>query len=193
MHVQDETTDEISLLMKGADTVMSGMVQYNDWLEEECSNMAREGTFARFRNSVFYLVKHSSGLRTLVVAKRVLSSAELEAFDRAYHAAKMSITERSQTMQNCVNRMLEKDLQLLCLTGVEDRLQVMLCFFTCVCWGGGGVVDRFNYVFFSHSYECLSCTSTKQLKSSECSRALLPTCGTIALLHSLLLICSQCN
>lgn len=29
--------------MKGADTVMAGMVQYNDWLEEECSNMAREG------------------------------------------------------------------------------------------------------------------------------------------------------
>ncbi|KAE9418680.1 hypothetical protein Angca_003206, partial [Angiostrongylus cantonensis] len=103
--VKDETTDEISLLMKGADTVMAGMVQYNDWLEEECSNMAREG------------------LRTLVVAKRVLSAAELEAFDRAYHAAKMSITERSQTMQSCVNRMLEKDLQLLCLTGVEDRLQ----------------------------------------------------------------------
>ncbi|VDL83939.1 unnamed protein product [Nippostrongylus brasiliensis] len=103
--IKDETTDEIALLMKGADTVMSGMVQYNDWLEEECSNMAREG------------------LRTLVVAKRVLSAAELEAFDRAYHAAKMSITDRSQTMQNCVNRMLEKDLQLLCLTGVEDRLQ----------------------------------------------------------------------
>ncbi|VDO33572.1 unnamed protein product [Haemonchus placei] len=103
--VKDETSDEISLLMKGADTVMSGMVQYNDWLEEECSNMAREG------------------LRTLVVAKRILTPAELEAFDRAYHAAKMSITDRSQTMQNCVNRMLEKDLQLLCLTGVEDRLQ----------------------------------------------------------------------
>lgn len=31
--------------MKGADTVMAGMVQYNDWLEEECSNMAREGSF----------------------------------------------------------------------------------------------------------------------------------------------------
>ncbi|MFH4983423.1 hypothetical protein AB6A40_010132 [Gnathostoma spinigerum] len=42
--VKDETTDEISLLMKGADTVMSSMVQYNDWLEEECSNMAREGS-----------------------------------------------------------------------------------------------------------------------------------------------------
>lgn len=65
-----------------------------------------------------------SGLRTLVVAKRPLSAAELEAFDRAYHTAKMSISDRSQNMQNCVNRMLEKDLQLLCLTGVEDRLQV---------------------------------------------------------------------
>lgn len=43
--VKDETTDEVSFLMKGADTVMSAMVQYNDWLEEECSNMAREGVF----------------------------------------------------------------------------------------------------------------------------------------------------
>ncbi|EFP01045.1 hypothetical protein GCK72_001413 [Caenorhabditis remanei] len=103
--VKDETTDEVTLLMKGADTVMSGMVQYNDWLDEECSNMAREG------------------LRTLVVARKPLSTAELEAFDRAYHAAKMSISDRSQNMANVVNRMLERDLQLLCLTGVEDRLQ----------------------------------------------------------------------
>ena len=41
--VRDEHTDEIALIIKGADTVMSQMVQYNDWLEEECSNMAREG------------------------------------------------------------------------------------------------------------------------------------------------------
>ncbi|CAI4223113.1 unnamed protein product [Auanema sp. JU1783] len=103
--IKDETTDEVSLLMKGADTVMAGMVQYNDWLEEECSNMAREG------------------LRTLVVAKKILSQAELEQFDRAYHTAKMSITDRTNNMASVVNRLLEKDLQLLCLTGVEDRLQ----------------------------------------------------------------------
>jgi len=41
--VRDEHTDEVSLIMKGADTVMAQMVQYNDWLDEECSNMAREG------------------------------------------------------------------------------------------------------------------------------------------------------
>lgn len=29
--------------MKGADSVMKKIVQYNDWLEEECSTMAREG------------------------------------------------------------------------------------------------------------------------------------------------------
>ena len=29
--------------MKGADTVMSSIVQYNDWLNEEVDNMAREG------------------------------------------------------------------------------------------------------------------------------------------------------
>uniref|UniRef100_A0A6G5AE62 Putative phospholipid-translocating p-type atpase n=1 Tax=Rhipicephalus microplus TaxID=6941 RepID=A0A6G5AE62_RHIMP len=51
--VKDEGTGEIFFFMKGADTVMSGIVQYNDWLDEECGNMAREG------------------LRTLVVAKKI--------------------------------------------------------------------------------------------------------------------------
>lgn len=103
--VKEETSGEVTLYIKGADTVMSDMVQYNDWLDEECTNMAREG------------------LRTLVFAKKILSRAELEAFDQAYHAAKMSITNRTQNMANVVKNMLERDLQLICLTGVEDRLQ----------------------------------------------------------------------
>ena len=53
--VRDRQTDEIIFFLKGADTVMLPIVQYNDWLNEECSNMAREG------------------LRTLVVAKKVLT------------------------------------------------------------------------------------------------------------------------
>lgn len=102
--VKDETTDEISLLMKGADTVMANMVQYNDWLEEECSNMAREG------------------LRTLVVAKKQLTVEQLADFEKHYHQAKMTVVDRSEHMA-AVLRRLETDLQLLCLTGVEDRLQ----------------------------------------------------------------------
>jgi phospholipid-translocating ATPase len=49
--------------MKGADTIMRTLVQYNDWLDEESSNMAREG------------------LRTLVVARRVLSPQVYAEFD----------------------------------------------------------------------------------------------------------------
>lgn len=32
---QEEDTGEITFLMKGADVVMTTIVQYNDWLEEE--------------------------------------------------------------------------------------------------------------------------------------------------------------
>lgn len=35
--LQDETTEEITFYVKGADVVMATIVQYNDWLEEEVS------------------------------------------------------------------------------------------------------------------------------------------------------------
>ena len=56
--VKDEMTNEIVFYMKGADVVMCSIVQYNDWLEEEVDNMAREG------------------LRTLVVAKKALTQGK---------------------------------------------------------------------------------------------------------------------
>lgn len=39
--LQDESTAEITFYMKGADTAMAAIVQYNDWLEEEVSVSAR--------------------------------------------------------------------------------------------------------------------------------------------------------
>ena len=83
---------------------MAELVKNNDWLEEECSNMAREG------------------LRTLVVAKKTLSPEQLADFEKQYHIAKMTVTDRNQHVA-AVLRRLETDLQLLCLTGVEDKLQ----------------------------------------------------------------------
>jgi phospholipid-translocating ATPase len=50
--------------MKGADVAMSSIVQYNDWLEEEVDNMAREG------------------LRTLVVAKKSLTADQYADFEQ---------------------------------------------------------------------------------------------------------------
>ncbi|KTG02590.1 hypothetical protein cypCar_00021895 [Cyprinus carpio] len=61
--VRDESTGEITFYLKGADVVMAGIVQYNDWLEEECGNMAREG------------------LRVLVVAKKSLTEEQYQDFE----------------------------------------------------------------------------------------------------------------
>ena len=41
--LRDSRNGDILFYMKGADTVMSSIVQYNDWLNEEVDNMAREG------------------------------------------------------------------------------------------------------------------------------------------------------
>lgn len=61
--VKEESSSEIVFYLKGADVVMSGIVQYNDWLEEVCGNMAREG------------------LRTLVVAKKNLTEDQYLDFE----------------------------------------------------------------------------------------------------------------
>lgn len=61
--VKDLKTGEITFYLKGADVVMAAIVQYNDWLNEESGNMAREG------------------LRTLVVAKKVLSEDQYNDFE----------------------------------------------------------------------------------------------------------------
>lgn len=62
-HFQEELTGEIVLYIKGADTVMASMVEYNDWLEEECTNLAQKG------------------LRTLVVARKVLTPEQYTQFE----------------------------------------------------------------------------------------------------------------
>ncbi|GIY93492.1 hypothetical protein CEXT_718281 [Caerostris extrusa] len=102
--VKEENSGEITFYMKGADVVMSSIVQYNDWLDEECGNMAREG------------------LRTLVVAKKVLTEEQYTDFEARLNQAKVSIHDRTAKV-TAVIESLERDMELLCLTGVEDKLQ----------------------------------------------------------------------
>uniref|UniRef100_A0A286X883 Phospholipid-transporting ATPase n=1 Tax=Cavia porcellus TaxID=10141 RepID=A0A286X883_CAVPO len=102
--VRDESTGEITFYMKGADVVMAGIVQYNDWLEEECGNMAREG------------------LRVLVVAKKSLAEEQYQDFEARYVQAKLSVHDRSLKVATVIES-LEMEMELLCLTGVEDQLQ----------------------------------------------------------------------
>uniref|UniRef100_A0AAQ5YY84 Phospholipid-transporting ATPase n=1 Tax=Amphiprion ocellaris TaxID=80972 RepID=A0AAQ5YY84_AMPOC len=101
---EEESTGDITFYMKGADVAMASIVQYNDWLEEECGNMAREG------------------LRTLVVAKKSLSEEQYQDFENRYNQAKLSIHDRGLKVAAVVES-LEREMELLCLTGVEDQLQ----------------------------------------------------------------------
>lgn len=62
--VKDNNTGDIMFYEKGADTVMAKIVAYNDWLDEECGNMAREG------------------LRTLVIARKRLTEEAYQEFSK---------------------------------------------------------------------------------------------------------------
>lgn len=102
--LKDLQTGEITFYMKGADVVMASIVQYNDWLTEESGNMAREG------------------LRTLVVAKKIFTEDQYNDFETRYNAARMSVSDRASKVQAVIET-VEREMELLCLTGVEDRLQ----------------------------------------------------------------------
>ena len=97
--------DEIWFYQKGADTVMSSIVAANDWLDEETANMAREG------------------LRTLVVGRKKLPEAQYAEFSRKFAQASLSLQGRDGNMASVVKEYLECDLELLGVTGVEDKLQ----------------------------------------------------------------------
>lgn len=103
--IRDRQTGDITFYQKGADVVMAKIVAYNDWLEEECGNMAREG------------------LRTLVMARKRLSDETWKEFEERYREARVSLGDRTANVAKVVEELLERDLELLGVTGVEDKLQ----------------------------------------------------------------------
>eukprot|EP00011_Vannellida_sp_DIVA3-517-6-12_P015112 CAMPEP_0114620448 /NCGR_PEP_ID=MMETSP0168-20121206/8730_1 /TAXON_ID=95228 ORGANISM="Vannella sp., Strain DIVA3 517/6/12" /NCGR_SAMPLE_ID=MMETSP0168 /ASSEMBLY_ACC=CAM_ASM_000044 /LENGTH=684 /DNA_ID=CAMNT_0001831639 /DNA_START=263 /DNA_END=2313 /DNA_ORIENTATION=- len=102
--VRNDETGDIRFLMKGADVVMTKIVESSEWLEEECLNLAREG------------------LRTLVVGQRKMSQEDYEDFKQRYHEASTAIEGRGEKKERVVES-IENGLELLGLTGVEDKLQ----------------------------------------------------------------------
>lgn len=103
--VRDLQSGEITFMQKGADVVMAKIVQRNDWLEEECANMAREG------------------LRTLVVGRKKMNEEAYTTFKELYHQASVTLDNRNDAMAKVVAEHLELDLELVGVTGVEDKLQ----------------------------------------------------------------------
>jgi phospholipid-translocating ATPase len=96
---------EIWFFLKGADTVMQKLVVANDWMEEECVNMAREG------------------LRTLVIGRRRLTEELWTEFEESFGTADAQLADRDSAKVAVVSKYLEHSLEILGITGVEDKLQ----------------------------------------------------------------------
>ncbi|THZ05024.1 phospholipid-translocating P-type ATPase-like protein [Aureobasidium pullulans] len=103
--IAESDSSELYFFQKGADTVMTSIVAANDWLDEETANMAREG------------------LRTLVIGRKALSLQQYAAFSSAHAEASLSLHDRDNSMAKVVKQHLENNLELLGVTGVEDKLQ----------------------------------------------------------------------
>lgn len=100
-------TNRIVFYLKGAEVVMEGKVQENSraFLRETCENLA------------------STGLRTLVISQRYITYSEYEAWRKKYENAKTEMEDRDKKVQAVVEE-LEEGMEFLCVTGVEDKLQV---------------------------------------------------------------------
>ncbi|PAA78476.1 hypothetical protein BOX15_Mlig016842g2 [Macrostomum lignano] len=101
--VRDEQSGEIAYYTKGADSVLAPLVQPLDWIDEEVANLSREG------------------LRTLLVARRCLTPDFYRDWSARYEQAGLAVRDREQRLEQ-VRQQLDSGLELLCVTGVEDRL-----------------------------------------------------------------------
>eukprot|EP00397_Hematodinium_sp_SG-2012_P003768 GEMP01003776.1.p1 GENE.GEMP01003776.1~~GEMP01003776.1.p1 ORF type:complete len:1131 (+),score=237.03 GEMP01003776.1:51-3443(+) len=104
--VRDRRNDELTFYLKGADVVMIERISKkgSSWLQEELENYAR------------------TGLRTLVVARKRITEQEYTDWKKKYDQAKTAMRDRDAKIQRVVD-ILETKMELIALTGVEDKLQ----------------------------------------------------------------------
>jgi len=104
--MKHEKTGRIIFYLKGAETVMKEKVKPNQRvvIDESCDNLANEG------------------LRTLVISQKSLSSKYYYEWEAKYEAAKADLNDREARVRACIDG-LEENMELLGVTGVEDKLQ----------------------------------------------------------------------
>lgn len=102
----------VKVLVKGADTSMFNILSK----DSERNNFLRNVT----QN---HLNEYSAeGLRTLVVASRDLTDAELEQWQSKYEDASTSLSDRASKLRHTA-ALIECNLNLLGATAIEDKLQ----------------------------------------------------------------------
>ncbi|XP_010970522.2 phospholipid-transporting ATPase VB isoform X2 [Camelus bactrianus] len=117
--VRHPLTHEIIVYTKGADSVIM------DLLEDPAradTDMERKVRKIQARTQKHLDLYARDGLRTLCVAKKVLSEEDFQRWASFRHEAEASLTNRDELLMETAER-LENQLTLLGATGIEDRLQ----------------------------------------------------------------------
>ncbi|XP_060119468.1 phospholipid-transporting ATPase VA-like, partial [Heteronotia binoei] len=116
--VRHPLTDEINVYTKGADSVIM------DLLLPCSSDDPRDKHQKKIRSKTqdFLNLYAADGLRTLCIAKKVLSKEEYACWLKSHIEAESAIDNREELLFQSATR-LETDLHLLGATGIEDRLQ----------------------------------------------------------------------
>uniref|UniRef100_A0A667GSS8 Phospholipid-transporting ATPase n=1 Tax=Lynx canadensis TaxID=61383 RepID=A0A667GSS8_LYNCA len=119
--IRHPLTDEINVYTKGADSVVMDLLL-------PCHHLSPGGAGGRHQKKIRsktqnYLNLYAvEGLRTLCIAKRVLSEEEYACWLQSHLEAESSLDNREELLFQSAIR-LETNLHLLGATGIEDRLQ----------------------------------------------------------------------
>ncbi|XP_025019387.1 probable phospholipid-transporting ATPase VA isoform X2 [Python bivittatus] len=116
--VRHPLTNEINVYTKGADSVIM------DLLLPCSSDDARNRHQKKIRSKTqrFLNLYAADGLRTLCIAKKVLSNEDYSCWLKSHIEAESSVENREELLFQSASR-IETNLHLLGATGIEDRLQ----------------------------------------------------------------------
>ncbi len=102
---------KIKVMCKGADSV----------IQERLA--ATQRNMELMNSTEKYLDTYAgSGLRTLLLAEKEITTAELEAFRQEYKQASQAMSKRDEKVAEVAEK-LERDFELVGTTAIEDKLQ----------------------------------------------------------------------
>ncbi|OWZ04048.1 P-type ATPase (P-ATPase) [Phytophthora megakarya] len=109
----NEETRQYIVYCKGADNMML----------ERAAKANNDSDNAAHARLVGHLKTYAGeGLRTLVLGRRVLTAEEYKEYNDAYLAASTALDDREAKLDVCAE-LIERDMQLLGVTAIEDKLQ----------------------------------------------------------------------
>uniref|UniRef100_A0AAR2LGG4 Phospholipid-transporting ATPase n=1 Tax=Pygocentrus nattereri TaxID=42514 RepID=A0AAR2LGG4_PYGNA len=115
--VRHPLTEQITVYTKGADSVIMDLVR-----PPSDDSKGKRQRKILFKTQNYLNLYAADGLRTLCIAKKVLSKEEYAGWLRCHLEAETAIQGREELLFESALR-LETDLHLLGATGIEDRLQ----------------------------------------------------------------------